>query len=110
MDTLIAELTPCYGRQLAGRLVRNRFLRHRHLLALSPFDLFTQQALPADSRCLDLIPALAVADILTMAGADLRHRLNESPPPTHVVARTEELLRERLRQAAGRSENDNPRV
>lgn len=70
---LIAELTPRYGEQAARRLMRHRFLRHRHLLALSPFALFPPQALQeSDMRWLDLIPALACADVLTMRGSAKR--------------------------------------
>jgi hypothetical protein len=74
---LIAELTPRYGIYDARRLVQNRSLRHRHILALSPFALFPDQpAAYADELWLNLIPALGCADALTMFGPDPRSRLS----------------------------------
>jgi hypothetical protein len=74
---LIAELTPRYGICDAQRLVKNRSLRHRHILALSPFALFPDKpAAYADELWLNLIPALGCADALTMFGPDPRARLS----------------------------------
>ena len=47
------------------------------LLALSPFALFpTAPAAQGDEKWLNLIPALACADALTMHGKDVRARLS----------------------------------
>jgi hypothetical protein len=74
---LIAELTPSYGLRDARRLVLNRSLRHRHILALSPFALFpAEPAAHADEHWLNLIPALKCADAITMFGPDPRARLS----------------------------------
>jgi hypothetical protein len=76
-NELIAELTPRYGLHNAKRLLKNSCLRHRHILALSPFALFP--ALPGpcpDKHWLNLIPALNCADALTMYGSDPRSRLS----------------------------------
>jgi len=74
---LIAELTPRYGVNAARRLVQNKSLRHRHILALSPFSLFPAKAtICTDEHWLNLIPALGCADALTMFGPDPRARLS----------------------------------
>ncbi|MCP3999877.1 MAG: hypothetical protein GY727_03105 [Gammaproteobacteria bacterium] len=74
---LIAELTPRYGVSAARRLIQNRSLRHRHILAFSPFALFPRKpAAYADELWLNLIPALGCADALTMFGPDPRARLS----------------------------------
>jgi hypothetical protein len=76
-DQLIAELAPRYGVQNAHQLVRNRFLRHRHLLAISPYALFPDEPDPArDEASIDLLPAIRVADAITMYGPDVRSRLS----------------------------------
>lgn len=76
-NELIAELTPRYGVNDARRLVQNRCLRHRHLLALSPFALFPNEPVAhADEHWLNLIPAIDCADALTMYGPDPRTRLS----------------------------------
>jgi hypothetical protein len=73
---LIAELTPRYGVCDARRLVLNRSLRHRHILALSPCALFPAESAYADEHWLNLIPALKCADAITMFGPDPRGRLS----------------------------------
>ncbi len=73
---LINSLAVRYGVADARRLVRNRILRHRHLLALSPLSIFPQ--LPCAGRVSDwigLVPAIACADAISMAGPDVRARL-----------------------------------
>ncbi len=73
---LINSLAVRYGVDDARRLVRNRILRHRHLLALSPLSIFPQ--LPCAGRVSDwigLVPAIACADAISMAGPDVRARL-----------------------------------
>jgi len=75
---LIAELAPRYGVENAKQIVRNSCLRHRHVLALSPFALFPSKTsvVPAD-LWINLIPALQCADALTMYGPDSRQRLSQ---------------------------------
>jgi hypothetical protein len=74
---LIAELTPRYGQQDASRMVKHRSLRHRHLLALSPFTLFPEESTEVADECwLNLIPVIECADALTMYGPDPRNRLS----------------------------------
>jgi hypothetical protein len=74
---LINSLTPLYGVADAQRLVRNRILRHRHLLMLSPFAV-----LPAvEHTCslrhyINLLPVLGCADVISMRGPDVRDRLS----------------------------------
>jgi hypothetical protein len=76
-NELIANLTPCYGVADARALVRNRLLRHRHLLALSPLALFPDPACPGPAHAwLGLIPAIGCADAITMYGGDVRTRLS----------------------------------
>jgi hypothetical protein len=78
-DELIAELAPRYGADNARQLLKNSILRHRHVLALSPFALFPDKpATCPDSSWLNLIPALKYADALTMYGPDPRERLSAS--------------------------------
>lgn len=75
-DELVASLAPRYGVADANRLVRNRSLRHRHLLALSPFAVFPDSPdVAADEHALSLLPAISCADILTMYGKDMRRRM-----------------------------------
>jgi hypothetical protein len=73
---LIAELTPRYGSAVAQQLVRNRFLRHRHLLSLSPCALFPSGFAAGNGETwLKLLPAISCADALSMYGPDPRKRL-----------------------------------
>ena len=74
---LINSLAVRYGRVAARRLVRNRILRHRHLLALSPFSMFPSGSHPgAAADWIKLVPAIACADAISMAGPDVRTRLS----------------------------------
>jgi hypothetical protein len=76
---LVAHLAPHYGVADASRLVRNRSMRHRHLLALSPFSVFPDPA--ADTfgdDWINLVPAISCADALSMYGADIRSQLRLS--------------------------------
>lgn len=76
---LMAALTPRYGVADARRLLRNRLLRHRHLLALGPSALWPSAASPRrhpDSAWLDMLPVLGSADAITLGGGDLRERLS----------------------------------
>jgi hypothetical protein len=76
-NELIAELTPRYGLHNAKRLLNNSCLRHRHILALSPFALFpARPGSYPDKHWLNLIPVLNCADALTMYGPDPRSRLS----------------------------------
>jgi hypothetical protein len=73
---LIAGLTPCYGVAEASCLIRKRSMRHRHLLALSPFSLFPDNPeFEVDESWLNLLPAIGCADTLSMFGNDMRKRL-----------------------------------
>lgn len=74
---LIAELAPHYGLGNAERLVRNRCLRHRHILALSPFSILPADIDHTNERVwLDLLPAIGCADIISMAGSERRASLS----------------------------------
>lgn len=74
---LIAELSPHYGHSNATQLVRNRCLRHRHILALSPFSILPATINQANERrWLDLLPAIGCADIISMAGSERRRSLS----------------------------------
>lgn len=74
---LVSRLAPVYGVADAERLVRNRCLRHRHLLMLSPLAL-----LPVAARgwpvqhYINLLPVLSCADAIGMHGPDLRPALD----------------------------------
>ena len=70
---LMEALAPRYGLGNARRLLRNRLLRHRHLLALSPFSL-----MPPDggTAWVNLVPAIACADSICMRGHQLRAELD----------------------------------
>jgi len=72
---LVAALTPRYGVADARRLLRNRMLRHRHLLALSPASLWPVVSDCREGAWLNLLPAIACADAITLSGPDLRMRL-----------------------------------
>ncbi len=73
---LVASLTPRYGVADANRLVRNRMLRHRHLLALSPLSLFPDATHPGSAAAwIGLVPAIGCADAVAMHGPDVRTRL-----------------------------------
>jgi hypothetical protein len=73
---LVASLTPRYGVADANRLVRNRMLRHRHLLALSPLSLFPDVACSGSAAAwIGLIPAISCADAVAMHGPEMRTRL-----------------------------------
>ena len=72
---LMAALTPRYGVADARRLLRNRLLRHRHLLALSPSSIWPATGHSAGSEWLDLLPAMGAADAIMLGGADLREQL-----------------------------------
>lgn len=74
---LINSLSARYGVADARRLVRNRILRHRHLLALSPLSVFPHPAYPGSAAAwIDLLPAIGCADAISMAGPELRSRLS----------------------------------
>jgi hypothetical protein len=73
---LLVSLAPRYGVAEAGRIVRVRSARNRHIMALSPFAFF-----PAELRAgasepwLNLLPALCRADAVTMYGDEQRASL-----------------------------------
>ena len=73
---LVASLAPCYGVADANRLIRNRSVRHRHLLALSPFSVFPdKRGFEVDYIWFYLLPVIICADTLSMFGNDMRKRL-----------------------------------
>jgi len=73
----IEELTPYYGADQADRIVRHRCLRHRHLLALSPFAVFpTEFNHVNEGHYLSLLPVLSCADVVSMRGIDSRKKLS----------------------------------
>lgn len=75
-EELVACLAPRYGVNDARRLVQHQSLRHRHLLALSPFALFPAAGHPSPAHVwLNLIPAIGCADTIAMYGEDVRTRL-----------------------------------
>lgn len=70
---LLGSLAPRYGVAEAGRIVRNRSIRNRHIMALSPFALFPDELCAGASEpWLNLLPALARADAVTMYGDERR--------------------------------------
>lgn len=73
---LMEVLAPRYGLGNARRLLRNRLLRHRHLLALSPFSLLPAAAGSSAAHWVDLIPAIACADSICMTGHQQRCQLD----------------------------------
>ncbi|MGI9291965.1 MAG: hypothetical protein ACR2QG_11925, partial [Gammaproteobacteria bacterium] len=76
-NELMEELALRYGTENARQLLKNSFLRHRHVLALSPFSLFPQTTTSHDDgRWLGLVSTLECADALTMYGPDPRQRLS----------------------------------
>jgi hypothetical protein len=76
VSELVATLAPHYGARNARRLVSHRSMRHRHLLALSPFSILPSSAgLSRLDRWLHLVPVIGCADTLSMSGSDPRTRL-----------------------------------
>jgi len=73
---LLAGLAPRYGIAEATRLVRARSLRHRYALALSPFSFFPDELQDNQADLwINLLPALACADKITMFGDHRRTSL-----------------------------------
>jgi hypothetical protein len=73
---LVASLAPRYGVADASCLISKRSMRHRHLLALSPYSLFPDKpGFEVDESWLNLMPAIGCADTLSMFGNDMRKRL-----------------------------------
>ncbi len=80
IDEVHQAMAATYGDSAARRLRRRLVLRHRHLLALSPYSLLSAAGSSADS-C-DLLPLIRHADIVSLAkpegvslGADAERRL-----------------------------------
>jgi hypothetical protein len=70
---LVASLAPRYGVAEAGRIVRIRSTRNRHVMALSPFAFFPDELCAGASEpWLNLLPALGRADVVTMYGDERR--------------------------------------
>jgi hypothetical protein len=73
---LLASLAPRYGVAEAGRIVRMRSVRNRHIMALSPFAFFPDELCAASGESwLNLLPALCRADAVTMYGDEQRTSL-----------------------------------
>ena len=73
---LYASLAPRYSVAEARSLLRNRLLRHRHLLALSPLSIFPAAGNGANlADWIGLIPTIGCADAITMRGPDIRRQL-----------------------------------
>ncbi len=76
VNDLVRNLAPHYGLKDAERLIRQRGLRHRHLLAISPWAIFPSAA--SNHRTIDycnLLPAIGCADTINMYGDRKRHAL-----------------------------------
>jgi hypothetical protein len=64
-----STLSRSYGDEYARRILRQAGLRHRHLLVLSPFDIFPRHtARHPPGAYLHLLPVLASADTVAMYG------------------------------------------
>jgi len=73
---LLVSLTPRYGVAEAGRIVRMRSARNRHIMALSPFAFFPDALRAGSSESwMNLLPALGRADTVTMSGDERRASL-----------------------------------
>jgi hypothetical protein len=78
-DDLVEALAGRYGHTRAHELIRRRSLRHRHLVALSPFSLIPERdSRHPQARYLHLLPALRCADSVCTQGDSARHRLGLS--------------------------------
>ncbi len=74
---LVDMLVKGFGSELAGKLVRQRSLRHRHLMVMSPFALFPDgQPRHSFAAYFHLLPVIRFADTIAMYGFECRHRLN----------------------------------
>jgi hypothetical protein len=74
---LVRTLAEQYGADAARTFVRQRGLRHRHLLTLSPFALFPEAgARHRLSAYLHLLPVIRRADTIALYGNGLRHGLS----------------------------------
>jgi hypothetical protein len=94
-DALVQVLVPRFGRKSAESLVRRHSLRHRHLLALSPFAVFPRNNPsfpPADY--LHLLSGLRWADTVALYGDEHRQQLT--------LAEYRKLLRMTWAQARNR--------
>jgi hypothetical protein len=94
-DALVQVLVPRFGRKSAESLVRRHSLRHRHLLALSPFGVFPRHNpsfTPADY--LHLLSGLRWADTIALYGDEHRQLLT--------LAEYRKLLRMTWAQARNR--------
>ncbi|MBM4195641.1 MAG: hypothetical protein FJ197_00895 [Gammaproteobacteria bacterium] len=66
---LTRSLTRTLGEERAGRALRRAGLRHRHLLVLSPYDVFPGSApRRPQAAYLHLLPAIRLADTIAMHG------------------------------------------
>ncbi|MEE8235312.1 MAG: hypothetical protein V3R53_00860 [Gammaproteobacteria bacterium] len=76
VNDLVRNLAPHYGLKDAERLIRQHSLRHRHLLAISPWAIFPSSASkhPTIEYC-NLLPAISCADTINMYGDHKRHGL-----------------------------------
>lgn len=71
-----STLSRSYGRDYARRVLRQTGLRHRHLLVLSPFDIFPRGSpRHPPGAYLHLLPVLSSADTVAMYGDRLRQSL-----------------------------------
>jgi len=76
LHNMLMRLAPHLGSLSASRLLRARALRHRHLVAMSPFAcLPSEPAAPAPGRYLALLPVLRHADTVALFGSSARRRL-----------------------------------
>ena len=73
---LECTLSRSYGRDYARRILRQAGLRHRHLLVLSPYDVFPRRApRQPPGAYLHLLPVLGCADTVAMYGHGMRRAL-----------------------------------
>lgn len=76
---LVRALAPRYGEPRARQIIARRSPRHRQLLALSPYCVLPRgpTALPVRAW-LNLLPAIRIADNVTMYGSRVRSRLDRA--------------------------------
>lgn len=78
-EGLVQALAPRYGEARARRIIARRSPRHRQLLALSPYCVLPRgpSTIPAGAW-LNLLPAIGIADNLTMYGSQARTLLGRT--------------------------------
>ncbi|MGI9309220.1 MAG: hypothetical protein ACR2P6_08150 [Gammaproteobacteria bacterium] len=74
---LVSKFSDRYGVKEAKKIVYQHALRHRHLLAISPFDVFPRHRSKYPlADYMNLLPLIFVANTVTARGDALRHSLS----------------------------------